>query len=51
MVEYVLLVVAVLTVCLFFFTTKSGGPMPQAVNTSLNSILNQINNINAEIKF
>jgi len=50
LIEYVLLVTAVLLVCIFFATTNSGGPMTQAVNTSLNSIVNQINNINSEIQ-
>ena len=50
MVEYVLLVTAVLLVCIYFFTARSGGPMPNAINASLNSILNQINNINSQIQ-
>jgi Flp pilus assembly pilin Flp len=48
MVEYVLLVVAVVLVCIYFFTTN--GPMGQAVNASLNGIVNQINNINSQIQ-
>jgi len=47
-VEYVLLVTAVLLVCIYFFTTS--GPMSNSINTSLNSIVNQINNINGQIK-
>ena len=48
-VEYVLLVTAVLLVCIYFFTTS--GPMSNSINTTLNSIVNQINNINGQIKF
>ncbi len=51
MVEYVLLVTAVLLVCIYFFTASSGGPMPGAINASLNSIVNQLNNLNSQIKF
>lgn len=50
MVEYVLLVTAVLLVCIYFFTTKSGGPMPSSINATLNSIVNQIDNLNGQIK-
>ena len=50
MIEYVLLVTAVLLVCIYFFTTKSGGPMPNSINASLNSIVNQINNLNGQIQ-
>ena len=48
-VEYILLVVAILLVCIYFFTNN--GPMPNAVNATLNSIVNQLNNINSQIKF
>jgi len=51
MIEYVLLVTAVLLVCIYFFTAQSGGPMPNAINTSLNSIVNQISKINGQIHF
>ncbi len=51
MVEYILLVTAVLLVCIYFFTTQSGGPMPKSINATLNSMVNQINNINGQIKF
>jgi len=47
MVEYILVVVAVLLVCLFFL--RPGGPMSQSVNASINSIVNQINIINSQI--
>jgi hypothetical protein len=47
MVEYILLVVAVLLVSIFFFTQ---GPMTQRVGSSLNSIVNDINNVNAQIQ-
>ncbi len=50
MVEYVLLVTAVLLVCIYFFTTKSGGPMPNSINATLNSIVNQIDNLNSQIQ-
>ncbi len=46
-VEYILLVVSVLLVCIFFFTK---GPMTTSVNASLNSIVNQINNLNSQIQ-
>jgi len=49
MVEYVLLVTAVLLVCIYFFTTSS--PMPNSINAALNSIVNQLNNLNSQIKF
>ena len=49
MVEYILLVTAVLLVCIYFFMTKSG-PMSNSINASLNSIVNQVNNLNSEIK-
>ena len=43
MVEYVLLVTAVMIVCIYFFTAHSGrGSMTQAINSSLNSIVNEI---------
>jgi len=49
MVEYVLLVTAVLLVCIYFF--KTSGPFSNSINASLNSIVNQINNINNQIQF
>ena len=49
-IEYVLLVTAVLLVCIYFFTTH-GAPMPNAINSSLNSILNEINIINGQLQF
>ena len=50
LVEYVLFVAAVLLVCIYFFTA---GPMSQSVNTSLYTIVNQVNNPpnNTQIKF
>ena len=45
MIEYVLLVTAVLLVCIYFFTSGgsvSKSPMAQALNASLNSMVNQI---------
>ena len=47
-VEYVLLVTAVVMVCLYFFTN---GPMKQSINASLNSMVNSLNGINNEIIF
>jgi len=49
MIEYVLFVVAILLVCIYFFTNN--GPMPNAVNATLSSIVNQLNNINGQIQF
>lgn len=51
LIEYILLVAAVLLVCIYFFANQSGGPMGTSINASLNSILNQINNANGQIKF
>lgn len=48
MVEYILLVTAVLLVCVYFFNNK--GPMPSAINSTLNSIVNQIDNGNGQIQ-
>jgi Flp pilus assembly pilin Flp len=48
LIEYVLLVVAVLVVCIFFITS---GVMKQSVNASINSVLNEINNVNGQIQF
>jgi uncharacterized membrane-anchored protein len=48
MIEYVLLVVAVLLVCVFFFS--SSGPMPALINASLNSMINQVDKLNGEIQ-
>jgi hypothetical protein len=48
MIEYVLLVVAVLLVCIFFYS--SAGPMPALINASLNSMINQVDNLNGEIQ-
>ena len=49
MVEYILLVTAVLLVCIYFFTSHTGG-MPNSLNASLNSMVNQIDNLNGQIK-
>jgi preprotein translocase subunit SecG len=49
MTEYILLVVAVLIVCIYFLANQSGGPMGQSINASLNSIVNEIGNINSQI--
>jgi hypothetical protein len=46
-VEYVLLVTAVLLVCIYFFTS---GVMNKSLNTTLNSMVNQLDNINSEIQ-
>lgn len=50
MVEYVLVVTAVLLVCIYFLNS-SGSTMPGAVNASLNSIINEVNNLNGQITF
>ena len=51
MVEYVLLVTAVMIVCIYFFYSKSGqGPMTQAINSSLNIIVNEIDNANVGLQ-
>ncbi len=47
-IEYILMVTAVVVVCIWFF---SRGPMSQSVNTSLNSMIKEINNINSEIQY
>ena len=49
MVEYVLLVTAVLLVCIFFYNSASG-PMPGIINATLNSMVNQVNNLNGQIQ-
>ena len=49
-VEYILLVVAVVLVCLVI-ASQNGGPMKTATNTSLSSFEIQINHLNDEIKF
>lgn len=48
LIEYILLVTAVLIVCIYFFTT---GPMQQAVNNSLYMLSNKIDQFNSEIQF
>ncbi|MDE2027304.1 MAG: hypothetical protein KGJ11_02025 [Candidatus Omnitrophica bacterium] len=47
-IEYILMVTAVLLVCIYFFTA---GPMKQSVNTALNTMVNEIQNINSQINF
>ena len=49
MVEYVLLVTAVLLVCIFFYNSSTG-PMPGIINATLNSMVNQVNNLNGQIQ-
>jgi Flp pilus assembly pilin Flp len=49
MIEYILLVAAVMAVCIFYFSSPKGSIMSQAINASLNGIVNEINNINSEI--
>ena len=48
MIECVLLVTAVLLVCIYFFT--QGGPMSKSVNASLNGMVNEVANLNSQIK-
>jgi len=50
MVEYILLVTSVLIVCIYFLNSKNG-LMYQAVNGSLNSMVNEINALNSQIQF
>jgi Flp pilus assembly pilin Flp len=50
MVEYVLLVGAVLLVCIFFYSSSTG-PMPTIINATLNSMVNQVDNLNSQIQF
>jgi len=47
MVEYILLVTAVLLVSIYFFST---GPMSRRVSSSLYSIVNQINDAQSQIQ-
>lgn len=46
MVEYVLLVTAVLIVCIYFYTY---GPMGTDVNAGLNGMITEIQNLNSQI--
>ena len=50
-IEYVLLVAAVIAICIVFLKPQAGNPMYDSVNATLNSIVNQLNNINSQIKF
>ncbi len=50
MVEYILLVTAVVLVCYYFFSTSAGGPMQSSLNTALNGMVNSIDNINSQIQ-
>ncbi|MBF0511873.1 MAG: hypothetical protein HQL13_06055 [Candidatus Omnitrophica bacterium] len=47
-IEYILFVVAVLLVCIYFFTN---GPMKRSVNASLYTIVNEIDTVNSKIIF
>jgi Flp pilus assembly pilin Flp len=47
-IEYVLLVAAVVIVCVYFI---SSGPMRQTLNATLNSMVNEVKNLNSQIKF
>lgn len=49
-IEYVLLVVAVLIVCIIFFS-HNNGPMPQSLNTSLNGMVKHLDDLSGQIKF
>lgn len=49
MIEYVLLVGAVLLVCIYFYNSSTG-PMPSIINATLNSMINQVNNLNGQIQ-
>jgi hypothetical protein len=49
LIEYILLVTAVVIVCIFFFAR--GGPMSAGVNAALNSMVNQVDNLSGQIRF
>jgi len=48
-IEYILLCVAVLIVCIFFFAKQ--GPMGNVLNSALGSVVTEINNVNSQIQF
>lgn len=48
MIEYLMLVVAVLIVCIYFYS--SSGPLPTIINASVYSIVNEVQNLNSEIQ-
>ena len=48
--EYIFFVTAVLLVCVYFFAPFSGAPMYNAVNGTINSIVNQINIANSQLQ-
>jgi Flp pilus assembly pilin Flp len=45
-IEYILLVTAVLVVCIYYFTAASGGPLQASINAAIGSMANQVNNLN-----
>ncbi|MDE2215124.1 MAG: hypothetical protein KGJ95_05380 [Candidatus Omnitrophica bacterium] len=47
-IEYIVMVTAVLLVCVYFFLS---GPMKQSVNATLNSMVNELNSVNSQITF
>ena len=51
MIEYVLMVTAVLLVCIYFFANHSSSSLSNSVNATLNSIVNQVDNLNSQITF
>ncbi len=51
LIEYILLVIAVILVCMYFFLNQTSGPMGSSINAGLYSMVNEINNIQGEIKF
>jgi len=50
-IEYVLLVTAVMVVAVIFFKPLSSGHLHDALNASLNSAVTQINNLTNAIQF
>ena len=50
-IEYVLLVVAIVVVCLYYYSNLSTSPMGSAVKSMLNSTVNMVNNLNSELKY
>lgn len=50
-VEYILLVTAILIVCIYFFVGKPGqSPMAKSVNASLGSMVTEIKTMNSKIQ-
>jgi preprotein translocase subunit SecG len=50
-VEYVMLVAAVIVVCVIFLQPRAGGPMHDSVNAVLSGMVNQIDSGTSMIQF